>query len=168
MNLLTFRSFKKVKFYTSLSFLFFFIKASTLLGQDKITLSGYISDIENNETLIGVSIIFPELKYGTITNEYGFYSLTLPKGSYQLQISYLGFENQILELELDKDLIQNYKLIPQAEVLDEVIVEENVELLNIKSPQMSVNKLSVNTIKKIPAALGEVDIIKSITLLPVK
>ena len=79
MNLLTFRSFKKVKFYTSLSFLFFFIKASTLLGQDKITLSGYISDIENNETLIGVSIIFPELKYGTITNEYGFYSLTLPK-----------------------------------------------------------------------------------------
>ena len=166
MNLLTFRSFKKVKFYTSLSFLFFFIKASTLLGQDKITLSGYISDIENNETLIGVSIIFPELKYGTITNEYGFYSLTLPKGSYQLQISYLGFENQILELELDKDLIQNYKLIPQAEVLDEVIVEENVELLNIKSPQMSVNKLSVNTIKKIPAALGEVDIIKSITLLP--
>ena len=166
MNLLTFRSFKKVKFYTSLFFLFFFIKASILLGQDKITLSGYISDIENNETLIGVSIIFPELKYGTITNEYGFYSLTLPKGSYQLQISYLGFENQILELELDKDLIQNYKLIPQAEVLDEVIVEENVELLNIKSPQMSVNKLSVNTIKKIPAALGEVDIIKSITLLP--
>lgn len=166
MNLLTFRSFKKVKFYTSLFFLFFFIKASILLGQDKITLSGYISDIENNETLIGVSIIFPELKYGTITNEYGFYSLTLPKGSYKLQISYLGFENQILELELDKDLIQNYKLIPQAEVLDEVIVEENVELLNIKSPQMSVNKLSVNTIKKIPAALGEVDIIKSITLLP--
>ena len=144
----------------------FFIKTSILLCQNKITLSGYISDIENNETLIGVSIIVPELQYGTITNEYGFYSLTLPKGSYQLQISYLGFENQIQELELDKDLIQNYKLISQAEVLDEVIVEENVELLNIKSPQMSVNKLSVNTIKKIPAALGEVDIIKSITLLP--
>ena len=144
----------------------FFIKTSILLCQNKITLSGYISDIENNETLIGVSIIVPELQYGTITNEYGFYSLTLPKGSYQLQISYLGFENQIQELELDRDLIQNYKLISQAEVLDEVIVEENVELLNIKSPQMSVNKLSVNTIKKIPAALGEVDIIKSITLLP--
>ena len=166
MNLLTFKLFKKVKFYNSLFFMIFFIKTSILLCQNKITLSGYISDIENNETLIGVSIIVPELQYGTITNEYGFYSLTLPKGSYQLQISYLGFENQIQELELDKDLIQNYKLISQAEVLDEVIVEENVELLNIKSPQMSVNKLSVNTIKKIPAALGEVDIIKSITLLP--
>lgn len=166
MNLLTFKLFKKVKFYNSLFFMIFFIKTSILLCQNKITLSGYISDIENNETLIGVSIIVPELQYGTITNEYGFYSLTLPKGSYQLQISYLGFENQKQELELDKDLIQNYKLIPQAEVLDEVIVEENVELLNIKSPQMSVNKLSVNTIKKIPAALGEVDIIKSITLLP--
>ena len=59
----------------------FFIKTSILLCQNKITLSGYISDIENNETLIGVSIIVPELQYGTITNEYGFYSLTLPKGS---------------------------------------------------------------------------------------
>ena len=166
MNLFSFNSIKNWIFYTHLFLMIISLKTSIIYCQEKITLSGYISDIENNETLIGVSIIIPEFQFGTITNEYGFYSLTLPRGSYQLQISYLGFENQIQKLELDKDLVQNFKLTSQAEILDEVIVEENIELLNIKSPQMSVNKLAINTIKKIPAVLGEVDIIKSITLLP--
>ena len=68
-------------------------------SQEKITLSGTVYDDLNNETLIGVSIYFPELKAGTSTNEYGFYSITIPNGNYNLQISYLGY-NTLLELSL--------------------------------------------------------------------
>ena len=135
-------------------------------AQEKFTLSGYISDIESNETLIGVNIIFSELQIGTTTNEYGFYSISIPKGVHGITITYLGFNPLQQEIEINKDLTQNFKLTLAAELLDEVIVEQDLEKLNIRSPQMSVNKLAINTIKNMPAALGEVDIIKSITLFP--
>ena len=150
-------------FPLALIFLFFCYLA---FSQRNVTLSGYVSDLESDESLIGVSVLLPELNTGTITNEYGFFSLTLPAGVYTVQIRYLGFETLTRELSLNEDVNENFELTPQAEVLDEVIVEENIELLNVRNPQMSVNKLAINTIKKIPAVLGEVDVIKSITLLP--
>lgn len=150
-------------FPLALIFLFF---CSLAFSQRNVTLSGYVSDLESDESLIGVSVLLPELNTGTITNEYGFFSLTLPTGVYTVQIRYLGFETLTRELSLNEDVNENFELTPQAEVLDEVIVEENIELLNLRNPQMSVNKLAINTIKKIPAVLGEVDVIKSITLLP--
>lgn len=146
--------------------LFFLFFCSLAFSQRNVTLSGYVSDLESDESLIGVSVLLPELNTGTITNEYGFFSLTLPAGVYTVQIRYLGFETLTRELSLNEDVNENFDLTPQAEVLDEVIVEENIELLNVRNPQMSVNKLAINTIKKIPAVLGEVDVIKSITLLP--
>lgn len=135
-------------------------------AQEKVTLSGYVTDAATNETLIGVNVIFPALKQGTVTNEYGFFSLSLPKGTHSLQISYLGFEIFSENLTLNQDLSQNFELLPMAVQLNEVELTENVEAMNLKSPQMSVNSLSIATIKNMPAALGEVDIIKSITLLP--
>lgn len=150
-------------FPLALIFIFF---CSLAFSQRNVTLSGYVSDLESDESLIGVSVLLPELNTGTITNEYGFFSLTLPAGVYTVQIRYLGFETLTRELSLNEDVNENFELTPQAEVLDEVIVEENIELLNVRNPQMSVNKLAINTIKKIPAVLGEVDVIKSITLLP--
>ena len=150
-------------FPLALIFLFF---CSLAFSQRNVTLSGYVSDLDSDESLIGVSVLLPELNTGTITNEYGFFSLTLPAGVYTVQIRYLGFETLTRELSLNEDVNENFELTPQAEVLDEVIVEENIELLNVRNPQMSVNKLAINTIKKIPAVLGEVDVIKSITLLP--
>jgi len=135
-------------------------------AQDKITLSGYISDIESNETLIGANLIFPEIQFGTTTNEYGFYSVTVNKGEYILQISYLGFESQTFKINLNTDLTKNFKLRSFSEILDEVILEDNIERLSLRSPQMSVNSLAINTIKNIPAVIGEVDVIKAITLLP--
>ncbi len=79
---------KKLK----LSFLILFcLKSALIFSQEKFTLSGTISDIESNETLIGVNILFPELQTGTTTNEYGSYSITLPEGTYQVQISFFGF-----------------------------------------------------------------------------
>ena len=150
-------------FPLALIFIFF---CSLAFSQRNVTISGYVSDLESDESLIGVSVLLQELNTGTITNEYGFFSLTLPAGVYTVQIRYLGFETLTRELSLNEDVNENFELTPQAEVLDEVIVEENIELLNVRNPQMSVNKLAINTIKKIPAVLGEVDVIKSITLLP--
>lgn len=135
-------------------------------AQEKFTLSGTITDQSSNETLIGVNIIFPEIQAGTTTNEYGFYSITVPKGDYKLQISYLGFTTISETISLFENKTNNYKLTESSESLDEIVITENVEKLNIKKPQMSVNSLTIGTIKQIPVVLGEVDIIKSLTLLP--
>ncbi len=145
--------------------LFLFLSISTV-AQEKFTLSGTITDKSSNETLIGVNIVFPELQTGTITNEYGFYSITLPKGNYKFQLSYIGFSTVFKQIALFENQSVNFKLSESGERLNEVIITDNFEKLNIKKPQMSVNSLSINTIKQIPVVLGEVDIIKSITLLP--
>lgn len=137
-----------------------------LFGQDKYTLSGTISEASSNETLIGVNIIIPKLQTGIVTNEYGFYSITLPEGNYEILISYVGFKDIRTTISLDKNISKNFSLEETSEALDEVIVKENIEKLNIRKPQMSVNALTSATIKQIPVVLGEVDVIKSITLLP--
>lgn len=137
-----------------------------VISQEKFTLSGIITDQSSNETLIGANIIIPSLKTGTTSNEYGFYSITLDKGEYEFQISYLGFKSIVQNINLDKDQTLNFKLIEDSESLDEIVIVEDVEKLNIRKPQMSLNSLSINTIKQIPVVLGEVDLIKSITLLP--
>lgn len=151
------------KFFT----LLFLIGVTQLsLGQEKYTLSGTITDNSSNETLIGVSILFPELSDGVVTNSYGFYSITLPEGTYQLQVSYLGFKDVIETVNLTSDIRRNFKLTPSEELLNEVILEEKVERVRIRKPQMSVNALSSATIKQIPVVLGEADVIKAILLLP--
>ncbi|NJX16406.1 TonB-dependent receptor [Tamlana crocina] len=135
-------------------------------AQERFTISGTVSDIKSNETLIGVNIIFPKLKSGTITNEYGFYSITLPKGEYQIIVSHLGFNTHTETINLSQNTTKNFSLTDALESLDEVVITQNIEKLNIKAPQMSVNKLTSGTIKDIPVVLGEADIIKAITLLP--
>ncbi|WP_291864317.1 TonB-dependent receptor [Maribacter sp.] len=135
-------------------------------GQEKFTLSGTITQAASNETLIGVTIAIPELKTGGTTNEYGFYSITLPQGTYDLEVSYLGFKEIKKNITLNENQKINFQLTESAEQLQEVIVTENKERPNIRKPQMSVNTLKVETIKKIPVILGEADIIKSILLLP--
>ncbi|KGL62939.1 TonB-dependent receptor [Polaribacter sp. Hel1_85] len=138
----------------------------SLFSQEKNTISGTIYDDSNNETLIGVSIYFPEINTGTTTNEYGFYSVTLPEGTYKIQISYLGYSTIIETINLKEKLSKNFKLKEETESLDEIIIEGNIENLNVRTPQMSVNKLTSATIKQIPVVLGEADIIKSLILLP--
>jgi len=140
--------------------------ASESSAQEKFTLKGTVTDVSSNETLIGVNIIVPAESTGATTNEYGFYSLTLPSGTYELVISYLGFESIRETIELNANITKNYALTESLESLEEIVITEDVEKLNIKKPQMSVNALSINTIKQMPVVLGEVDVIKSITLLP--
>ncbi|MFT5738074.1 MAG: hypothetical protein ACI9SG_002426, partial [Maribacter sp.] len=154
---------KQATFVSSLLFLFFSIHS---FSQNKYTLSGIIIEESSNETLIGVTVAFPSLGTGVVTNEYGFYSITLPEGEYALLVSYLGFEEVVSSINLNTNTKIDFKLKEAAEQLEEVIVTQNIEKMDIRKPQMSVNTLSLETIKKIPVILGEADIIKSILLLP--
>ena len=147
-------------------FLILLLLPISVISQERFTLSGVITDESSNETLIGANIIIPSLQTGTTSNEYGFYSITLDKGIYEFQISYLGFKSIVQTINLDKDQTLNFKLVEDSQSLDEIVIVKDVEKLNIRKPQMSLNSLSINTIKQIPVVLGEVDLIKSITLLP--
>ncbi len=142
------------------------LTTTLLSAQNKYTLSGTITEASSNETLIGVTLAVVELRTGVTTNEYGFYSLTLPEGSYEIRISYLGFKDVVQTIDFNRDQQINFQLEEQAEQLEEVTVTEDVKRIDIRKPQMSVNTLAVQTIKQIPVVLGEADVIKSILLLP--
>ena len=135
-------------------------------AQQKFTLSGTISEAASNETMIGVTIAFPALKTGVTTNEYGFYSITLPAGEYDVVVSYLGFQDIRETISLNSNIKRDFELTEKAEELEEVVVTDDAERLDIRKPQMSVNTLAAKTIKQIPVVLGEADVIKSLLLLP--
>ena len=143
----------------------FILTSMSSFSQEKYTISGTISDKKNNETLIGVNVIVKGTKSSAITNEYGFYSLTLPKGDYEISISYISYESIDEKISLNQNIKKNYSLIESGELLQEVIIKEKVGT-NTRKPEMSVNKMSIATIKQMPVVLGEVDIIKSILFLP--
>jgi len=142
------------------------LTTTLVTAQQKYTLSGTILEQSTGESLIGVSVLIPELNAGTTTNEYGFYSLTVPEGEFELLISYLGFKDITQSINLSENIRQNYNMEVSTESLDEVIIEAENDRLNIRKPQMSVNTLKVETIKSIPVVLGEADVIKSLLLLP--
>ena len=149
------------------TFLIFLFSVFSFYGQEKFTISGTISDANNNETLIGVNISATSdiTKANATTNEYGFFSITLPKGDYQISISYVGFQTLEKNISLFQNTKNNFTLIEFGEELDEVVITEKTTT-NTRRAEMSVNKLSIATIKKMPVVLGEVDVIKSILLLP--
>ena len=139
----------------------------SIFAQQNYTISGIITDASNGETTFGTSVYLKDTSIGAITNEYGFYSITAPKGTYTLIVSYIGYTSQKRVVVLDKDVKVNIELQQSNTNLDAVVVKaEASEQINIRSPQMSVAKVNVETIKKTPVVLGEVDLIKSIQLLP--
>jgi CarboxypepD_reg-like domain/TonB-dependent Receptor Plug Domain len=140
---------------------------STLaISQEKYTLSGVVSENSSGETLLNVNVIIPSLQTGTITNEYGFYSITLPEGTYEVYYSTIGFKTVQKSITLTANTTENISLSEDTQQLDEVVIKADVEALNVRKPEMSVNRLTAGTIKKIPVVLGEKDVIKAITLLP--
>jgi hypothetical protein len=146
--------------------LLFFLGSHLLFSQEKFTLSGTIAEEESGETLSGVNVIIPEIQAGAITNEYGYYAITLPKGDYDVYYSSIGFAPIKTRISLSENIVNNIALLIDTEELDAVIIKADLEKLNIRKPQMSVNTLTSSTIKKIPVVLGEADVLKSITLLP--
>ena len=150
-------------------FIFLFASLFYISGanaQEKFTLSGVITDQKTNETVIGVSINVSELKTGVSSNEYGFYSLTLPKGTYKINFSSIGYKSIEQTIVLDKNTKFNAELPSNEELLEEVVITDDSKKANIRKPEMSVNKLTIASIKKMPVVLGEVDVLKSILLLP--
>ncbi len=149
-----------------ITILFFFLFTLTFFSQQKHTISGTVYDKKGNETLIGATVYFPDLSVGTTTNEYGFYSITISKGTHNISVSYLGFSDESKIIELNDKTSLDFYLSEMSQALDEVVIQTDIEKINIKSTQMSVNKLTSKSIKQIPVVLGESDIIKSIILLP--
>lgn len=140
---------------------------SFAFAQEKHTISGTIKDDTNGETLFGATVFLKGTAIGATTNEYGFFSLTAPEGNYTLVISYIGYSEIKQEITLNQDQKLNFEIKESSTELDEVIITaEESERINIRKPQMSVSKLKSSTIKKMPAVLGEVDVIKSLQMLP--
>lgn len=137
-----------------------------IFSQQKYTISGTISDAKTNETFFGVSVYVLETKTGGLTNEYGFYSLTLPEGEYTLQVSYLGFNTELKKVSLTSNQRINFSLNESSNELEEVVISSEKKFTDVRKPEMSTNKLTITEIKKIPVILGEVDVIKSLLLLP--
>ncbi|MBI9068357.1 MAG: TonB-dependent receptor [Salinivirgaceae bacterium] len=131
----------------------------------KYTISGYVSDVENGEKLIGANIYNANSFVGTVTNSYGFYSLTLESGSVNLTVSYVGYSSFQKEINLNEHKTLNIELNSSVEI-EEVVVEGKAAVGGVKSSQMSVIEIPMKTIKNLPVLLGEADIIKTIQLLP--
>ena len=135
-------------------------------GQEKYTVSGYIKDAGNGEALIGATVFIREISNGTISNVYGFYSITLPAGNYNVTYRYVGFNDVNKLIELTKDIRMDHELSSAEKQLEEVIITGDAIDKNVMSIEMSTAELDIKAIEKLPAFAGEVDIIKSIQLLP--
>ncbi len=131
-----------------------------------ITISGYIKDASNGEDLIGASCYIKELKKGTIANEYGFYSLSIPSGYYTVSYSFLGTKTETRILEISKDQSINIELGTDNQQIKEILVTADEGAGNVERAEMSVMKLPVSTVKRLPALMGEVDLIKTVQMLP--
>jgi len=151
-----------------LSILIFIIFSAPLSAQNEYTISGYVKDASSGETLIAATVVNAEKPIeGTTTNTYGFYSLTLPEGKYRIGYSYLGFQDQFFEIDLSKNIELNVEM-SEGVMMEEVVIsaEKEKQKANVESTQMGTIELPVENIKKLPAIFGEVDILKTIQLLP--
>jgi hypothetical protein len=153
-------------FKSFLPFLFLLTGLSAF-AQKKYTVSGTIKDAATGEQLIGATIRIQELpQVATITNAYGFYSLSAGSGEYTLLFTYVGYETITKKISLNQSLAINISLSPSNELKEVVISGNKPNNDNIVSPQMGVEKLSMSQINQVPVLLGEKDILKTITLLP--
>jgi hypothetical protein len=142
------------------------ISSNTNAQTQKYTISGYIKEQGSGELLIGTSIAIPSIKTGTISNNYGFYSLTLPKGKYEFVVSYIGFEPKAFSIDLNQNIDWDIVLKPSAE-LKEIVVTADKQYQKLTDvTRMSVIEIPIQQIKDIPALLGEKDVLKVIQLLP--
>lgn len=132
----------------------------------KFTVSGYITNKTNGETLLGATVYIAELQTGTVSNFYGFYALNLPPGKYSLTYSYIGYNSFSKAIELTSDITLNVELSSSQQLLDEIVIVGEREDRNVRAPEMSVTKIESKTINQIPALFGETDVIRAMQLLP--
>jgi hypothetical protein len=159
----------KIKFLFPLTF---FLSISCLISGSYIDsdlrciVSGYIKDGQTGEELIGATIMVKGDQQGTVTNQYGFYSLSLNPGNYILLYSYVGYKTEEIPVALDRNVLINIELTEQLRELDEVTVSAEGQKTHLERAEMSVARLPIKSIQRIPTLMGEVDVIKAIQLLP--
>ncbi len=134
--------------------------------QNKITVSGYVKDSLSGETLIGATISILGKSKGITSNQFGFYSITLAAGTYNFICSYVGYVSKIKTIELNADVDYNFEILPRITTEQAVIISSKKRDANVKNAQMGKLDLSINQVKSIPAFLGEIDVLKTIQLLP--
>jgi hypothetical protein len=154
---------KKIYF---LLFSIFYLANNFSFAQN-YTLSGFIKDKNSGETLIGANVKNAKnLAQNTSSNGYGFYSMTLPKGRYELIASYIGYKDFSLTIELDGNKKLDLEMFGDDFVMQEVVVTAQEKDKNVQSTEMGTIGLQMENVKKLPALMGEIDIIKTLQLLP--
>ncbi|MEM7374423.1 MAG: TonB-dependent receptor [Bacteroidota bacterium] len=145
-----------------------FLIPQASICQEVFTISGYITNQENGEALIGVTVFDTLSKKGALTNEYGFFSLTLPKGTVHLRVAYIGYQGEWILLNLTQNQVLNQPLKEAMIGLEEVVLtaERLAVEEEVNSTQMGIARLQPREISKIPAIGGEIDLIKVAQLMP--
>ncbi|MCU4174592.1 TonB-dependent receptor [Carboxylicivirga sp. N1Y90] len=155
---ITTHSFFLLTLFTCLSFI--------ANAQNKFTISGRVSEADTGEDLIGVTIYTSDQANGTMTNTYGFYSLTLPEGDYQILFSFIGYQTQTISISLTSNQQINVELGNADTKLNEVVVKAEKKDENLSATKMGVEKLDMKDVGKLPVLFGERDVLKTIQLLP--
>jgi len=146
---------------------FFLLLSVSLFGQQKYTISGTVKDSLSGESIISAMVRVKELSgIGITTNEYGFYSLTIPKGTYQIKFSFFGYKEKELQVDLDGNVTMNISLSEPVSEIEEIVVKAIREDKNVTSNESGVQRLDVKEISKIPVIFGEKDVIKTLQLTP--
>jgi hypothetical protein len=140
--------------------------AGTLSAQTRHTLSGYIRDAGSGEDLVGARVYVPAINAGAYANEYGFFSLTLPEGDYSVIVSYLSYADDTVQVALRKDIVRNFELGESTVAVAAVEITAKANDENVKNVEMSTAKMSIKELKTLPAFMGEVDVIRTIQLMP--
>lgn len=143
-----------------------FILCSTITTAQKFTISGYVTDKETGETILNAQIWHSELGIATVSNSYGFYTLTLENGVHQINAGSLGYSEQSIKVSLFKDLEYNIELSPSSTVLHEVEVNAASKLNVEEQGQMSKIEVPIKSIQDLPAVMGEADLMKALQYLP--
>ncbi|MFC2136917.1 carboxypeptidase-like regulatory domain-containing protein [Bacteroidota bacterium] len=154
----------KIKFIVFLTVMLSIINICK--AQEVYTISGFIKNKSSGEELIGATVFVKELNTGGVSNVYGFYSITIPGGNYELHYSYMGFKRIVLKLNLTKNVKHDIELAERKTELDEVVVRSEAANKNIISTEMGTIKLDPKSMKSIPVIFGEQDILKTIQLTP--
>lgn len=150
-----------------ITFLFLGLTSFFSIAQENFTISGTLKDASTGEDIIGARVTALEVPgKGAITNTYGFYSFTLPKGTYTIQYKSLGFMIQEVKVDLNQDIVKNLELETEAKVTDVVYITTEREDENITSGEMGVEKISMKDVETIPVIFGEKDIFKTMQLMP--
>jgi hypothetical protein len=151
------------RLFSSVIGIFFF---TALFAQEKYVISGTVVDSSNGETLIGATVFIKSINAASASNAYGFFSITVAKGSYTVETHYVGYESEYKTVAVNSNVKLNFSLHKKPLNIKEVVVTADRKNAPVTNMEMGTTKMEMKTISAIPPLMGEVDVIRSIQLLP--